>query len=131
MTEKLELYKCNVCGNFVEVVLAGIGELVCCNEPMELQKANTKDAATEKHVPFFQKEDDELMIRVGSTPHPMEEEHYITFIEAISKDEKYVKRKYLHPGDAPELKLKCYDVHNLTAREFCNLHGLWEAKYDE
>ena len=130
MTKKLELYKCDVCGNFVEVVLAGVGQLVCCNQPMNLLKAGTTDAATEKHVPFFEKIDEELKIRVGEIPHPMEEAHHIQFIEAISKDERYVKRKYLYPGDEPELRLKCYDVNQLTAREFCNLHGLWEAKYD-
>jgi len=130
MTKKIELYKCEVCGNLVEVVLAGVGELVCCNQPMKLQVANTTDASGEKHVPFFVKKDDELEIRIGQVPHPMLEEHYITFIEAISKDERYVKRKYLYPGEEPEFTLKCYDVAKLTAREFCNLHGLWEAKND-
>lgn len=130
MTKKLEIYKCDVCGNLVEVVLHGEGELVCCGEPMKLQVANTTDAASEKHVPVFSKKDDELEIRIGSMPHPMTDEHYITFIEAISKDERYVKRKYLYPGEEAEFTLKCYDVGKLTAREFCNLHGLWEAKYD-
>ena len=130
MTKKLEFYKCDVCGNFVEVVLSGAGELVCCNQPMVLQVPNTTDASGEKHVPFFVKQDDELEIRIGQATHPMTEEHYITFIEVNSKDERYVKRKYLYPGDEPEFTLKCYDVGNLTAREFCNLHGLWEANYD-
>ena len=93
MTEKLEIYKCELCGNLVEVILSGAGELVCCGQPMKLQVANTTDAATEKHVPIFVKKDDELEIRIGSAPHPKLEEHYITFIEAISKDKRYIKRK--------------------------------------
>lgn len=130
MTKKLEMYKCNVCGNFIEVVLAGEGELVCCNQPMELLKANTTDAAREKHVPFFVKKDNELEVRVGSVLHPMTDEHYIQFIEVVSDDERYVKRKYLYPTDEPTFLLKGYDIGALNARENCNLHGLWEAKYD-
>lgn len=130
MTKKLEMYKCSVCGNFVEVVLGGVGELVCCNQPMNLLKANTTDAATEKHVPFFVKKDNELEVRVGSVLHPMTDEHYIQFIEVVSEDERYVKRKYLYPTDEPTFLLKGYDIGALNAREFCNLHGLWEAKYD-
>lgn len=131
MTEKIEIYKCEMCGNLVEVILSGEGELVCCGQPMKLQVPNTVDAAAEKHVPVFVKKDDELEVRVGSTLHPMQPEHYITFIEVISKDKRYVKRKYLFPGEEPILKLKCYDVGGMTAREFCNLHGLWEAENDK
>ncbi len=130
MTKKLEMYKCSVCGNFVEVVLAGAGELVCCGQPMNLLKANSTDAAGEKHVPYFIKKDEELEIRIGSVLHPMSEEHYIQFVEVVSKDERYVKRKYLYPNEEPTFNLKGYDVGALTAREFCNLHGLWEANYD-
>lgn len=130
MTKKLEMYKCEICGNFVEVILSGIGELVCCNQPMQLQVPNTTDAAAEKHVPFFVKKDDELEIRIGSVLHPMTDEHYIQFIEVISEGEKYIKRKYLSPGEDSIFPLRCYDIGPLTARELCNLHGLWEAKYD-
>lgn len=130
MTKKLEMYKCEICGNFVEVVLSGIGELVCCDMPMVLQKPNTTDATSEKHVPFFIKKDNELEIRVGEIDHPMTEEHYIQFIEVISADEKYVKRKYLYPFEEPSFCLKGYDVNKLTARELCNIHGLWEAKHE-
>lgn len=130
MTKKLELYRCSICGNIIEVVISGAGELVCCNQPMLLLNANTTDAANEKHVPFFVKKDDELEIRIGSVLHPMVEEHYIQFIEAISQDEKYVKRKYLHPGEEPIFKLKGLDIGSLTAKEYCNIHGLWEAKND-
>jgi len=130
MTKKLEIYKCELCGNLVEVVLSGDGELVCCGQPMKLQVPNTVDAATEKHVPFFLKKDDELEVRIGSTLHPMTEEHYIQFIEVVSKNERYVKRKYLYPNEEPIFPLKGYDIGDLTARELCNLHGLWEANYD-
>lgn len=130
MTKKLEMYKCGACGNFVEVVLSGEGELVCCGQPMNLLKANTTDAAQEKHVPFFIKEDNQLEVRVGSVLHPMTDEHYIQFIEVVSEDGKYVKRKYLYPTDEPTFLLKGYDIGSLTATEYCNLHGLWEAKYD-
>lgn len=130
MAKKLELYKCNICGNLIEVVLPGDGELVCCGQPMNLLEANTTDATKEKHVPFFVKKDDELEIRIGSAPHPMEQEHYIQFIEVVSKDERYVKRKYLYPSEEPMFTLRGYDVDSLTAKEHCNLHGLWEAKYD-
>lgn len=130
MTKKLELYKCELCDNLIEVVLPGVGELVCCGQPMTLVQAGTVDASKEKHVPFFIKKDEELEIRIGSSPHPMTEEHYIQFIEAISEDERFIKRKYLYPNDDPIMILKGYDVDSLTARENCNLHGLWEAKYD-
>ena len=130
MTKKLELYKCEICGNLVEVVLDGAGELVCCGEPMQLLEANKTDGDGEKHVPVFIKKDEELEVRVGAQPHPMTEEHYIQFIECISKDEVYVKRKYLRPGEEALLKLKCYDIGKMNAKEFCNIHGLWEATHD-
>lgn len=130
MTNKLEMYKCDICGNFVEVVLSGAGELVCCGKPMNLLKANTTDAAQEKHVPYFVKKDNELEVRVGSVLHPMTDEHYIQFVEVVSDDERYVKRKYLYPNEEPVFLLKGYDIGALTAREYCNLHGLWEAKHD-
>ena len=126
MTEILELYKCHVCGNLIEVVLSGNGELVCCGQPMEKLVAQTQvnEMIGEKHVPVVEKTQDGLNIRVGSIPHPMEDEHYITFIEAISNDKRYVKRKYLLPHEAAELNLKC-SCDKVIAREFCNIHGLW------
>ena len=130
MTKKLELYKCLKCGNLVEVVLAGDGELLCCNEPMELLQANTTDASDEKHVPVFEHHDDELYVRIGAEPHPMTDEHYIPFIEVISDDEVYIKRKYLKPDEEPLLKLKGYDKGKLTSKSYCNIHGLWESKHD-
>lgn len=126
MTEKLELYKCNVCGNVIEVVLSGVGELVCCNQLMEKleEQAIGDEMVQEKHVPIVNVVDDGIEIRVGSVPHPMIEEHYIQFVEAHSKDKKYVKRKYLTPNEEPVLKLKC-NCSDIIARELCNIHGLW------
>ena len=126
MTEKLEMYKCNICGNLVEVVLSGKGELVCCGEPMEkmFEKTQDEEMRGEKHVPVVSKNGDELEIRVGSIPHPMEENHYIQFIEVNSPDKRYVKRKYLYPNEEPVLKYKC-NCAKVEARELCNIHGLW------
>lgn len=131
MTDKLELYKCDVCGNIVEVVISGGGELVCCGQPMKLLKAGTNDnAATEKHVPVFSHTTEGGMeIRVGSEPHPMILEHYIMFIETISSDRDFVQRQYLHPNDEPKMVLEKY-IGQTLAREFCNIHGLWEANSD-
>lgn len=127
MTEKLELYKCNVCGNIIEVINPGVGQLICCSVPMEqLIEHSNDDSAQEKHVPIITFEGENKTIRVGSIPHPMEKEHYIVFIEAISPDKKYLKRKFLCPGDEPKMDLKqnC-NYENFTARELCNIHGLW------
>jgi len=126
MTEKNQIYKCPVCGNVVEVVHAGAGELVCCGQPMELQKENTVDAAREKHVPVVEKTATGVKVKIGSEPHPMEAEHFIEWIEIIVGEE--VKRKYLRPGEAPEAEFCVADsVVEIKARAYCNLHGLWQA----
>lgn len=124
MTERAQVYKCDVCGNIVEVVHAGKGELVCCNQPMKLMKENTVDASKEKHVPVIEKTKDGWKVKVGAVPHPMEEKHYIEWVELIAGDK--VLRQYLKPGTAPEAVFKC-DAPQVTAREYCNLHGLWKA----
>ncbi|MFC1623412.1 desulfoferrodoxin [Patescibacteria group bacterium] len=117
-----EVYKCNVCGNIVEVVHVGGGELVCCEKPMELQGENTMDAATEKHVPVIEKIDGGVKVKVGEVAHPMEQEHYIEWIEVISGEK--VMRKFLKPGDAPEAEFSTEG--EVSARAYCNLHGLWK-----
>jgi superoxide reductase len=124
MAEKLEIYKCEVCGNIVEVLHGGIGTLVCCGQDMVLQKENTADAAQEKHVPVVEKTADGFKVKVGSVPHPMETEHYIEWIEIIADGTAY--RKFLDPGDAPEAEFKI-DAAEITAREYCNVHGHWKA----
>jgi superoxide reductase len=124
MAEKLGIYKCEKCGNIVEVLHEGAGELVCCGAPMKLFKENTVDASREKHLPVIEKTDGGFKIKIGSIPHPMEEKHYIEWIEAVADGKAY--RQFLKPGDAPEAFFKI-DAVNITAREYCNMHGLWKS----
>lgn len=124
MTERFQVYKCEKCGNIVEVLHTGIGTLVCCDEPMKLMKEGVTDAATEKHVPVVEKTDAGFKVKVGSVPHPMEEKHYIEWIELIADGKAY--RQFLDPGDTPEAVFKI-DAGDVTAREYCNLHGLWKS----
>ena len=124
MAEKLQVYKCEACGNIVEVLHGGGGELVCCGEPMKLMVENTVDAAKEKHVPVIEKVDGGVKVKVGSVAHPMEESHYIEWVEIIADGEAY--RQFLNPGETPEATF-CIEADQITAREYCNLHGLWKA----
>jgi superoxide reductase len=124
MAEQLEVYKCDACGNIVEVLHGGGGELVCCGETMKLFIENTVDAAKEKHVPVVDKTADGFKVAVGSVAHPMEEKHYIEWIEVIAGGKTY--RQFLKPGEEPEATF-CVDADQVTAREYCNLHGLWKA----
>ncbi|MGM0629490.1 MAG: desulfoferrodoxin [Patescibacteria group bacterium] len=128
MTKLKEIYKCNVCGNIVEVLHTGVGELVCCGEAMELKKEKSEDEGQEKHVPLLEKSEKELKAIVGSTPHPMKEEHYIEWIEIVS-DNGYC-RKFLKPNDDPEAEFEM-ENENISVREYCNVHGLWENKDTE
>ena len=124
MTEKLQIYKCEVCGNIVEMLHAGAGQLVCCGQPMTLFKENSVDASKEKHVPVIEKTATGFKVKVGSVAHPMEEKHYIEWIEVIADGKAY--RAFLKPGEAPEAS---FDIKadKVTAREYCNLHGLWKS----
>jgi len=124
MAERLQVYKCEACGNIVEVLVGGAGELVCCGSPMVLMTENTVDAAKEKHVPVISKVDGGVKVAVGSVAHPMEEKHYIQWIEIIADGISY--RQFLKPGDKPEAVFKV-EAAQVTAREYCNLHGLWKA----
>jgi superoxide reductase len=124
MAERLQVYKCKACGNIVEVLVGGAGELVCCGDPMVLMTENTVDAAKEKHVPVISKVDGGVKVAVGSVAHPMEEKHYIQWIEIIADGKSY--RQFLKPGDKPEAVFKI-EAAQITAREYCNLHGLWKA----
>ncbi len=119
-----EIYKCMVCGNIIEVNHVGGGELVCCNQPMNLQTENTEDAATEKHVPVVEKVEDGIKVVVGEVEHPMDEVHYIEWIEIIVGDE--VQKVFLKPGDKPEATFKG-ESDEVVVRAYCNLHGLWKA----
>jgi len=124
MTEKLQIYKCEICGNIVEVLHEGKGELVCCGKPMKLFTENTEDAAKEKHVPVVERISGGVKVTVGSVPHPMEEKHYIEWIEVIADGRAY--RQFLKPGDTPEAVFTV-DAQNISVREYCNVHGLWKA----
>ena len=125
MAKKLQIYKCMVCGNIVEVLHTGAGELVCCGQLMKNLAAKTADEGKEKHVPVIEKIDSGYKVKVGSVPHPMEEKHYIEWIELLADGKAY--RQFLTPGDAPEaiFNLK---ANTVTAREHCNIHGLWEGQ---
>ncbi len=124
MTELNQVYKCNVCGNIVEVMHAGQGELVCCGEPMQLLEPKTRDEGHEKHVPVIERTSKGVRVKIGSVPHPMEEEHHIEFIELVADGR--VHRKFLSAGDKPEAEF-CIEPGNAVAREYCNVHGLWST----
>ena len=123
MTARRQVYKCNVCGNIVEVLDVGDGELVCCGEPMQLLAENTVDAAREKHVPVIEKVAGGVKVKVGSVTHPMEAKHWIEWIEVIVDGKSC--RQFLEPGQAPEAVFAVTGA-KIIAREYCNLHGLWK-----
>lgn len=124
MTARLQIYKCDICGNIVTVLHEGADALVCCGEPMKLFEENTTDAAKEKHVPVIEKVEGGFNVKVGSAPHPMEEKHYIEWIEVTAGDKTC--RMFLKPGAKPEAVFKI-DADKVTAREYCNVHGLWKG----
>ena len=119
--ERLDIYKCEVCGNIVELLHVGNGPLSCCGQPMKQMVENTTDGAKEKHVPVFEGE----TVKVGSVAHPMLPEHYIEWIEIVGKDR--LCRRFLAPGEAPEAAFDDCAQAIAYAREYCNLHGLWKA----
>jgi superoxide reductase len=125
MPNRLEVYKCDICGNIVEVTHGGAGALVCCGEDMQLLKENTVDAAVEKHVPVIEMGNGVITVKVGSVAHPMEEAHFIEWIELLADGKLY--RQYLKPGEAPQASF-AITATAVTAREYCNLHGHWSAK---
>ena len=123
MAQRYEVYKCEACGNIVEVLHGGQGELVCCGSPMVKMTENTVDAAKEKHVPVVDGSGGSLTVKVGEVAHPMEEKHYIEWIEVLADGKVF--RKYLNPGEKPEAAFTV-EAAGATAREYCNLHGLWK-----
>ena len=124
MANRGEVYKCELCGNIVEVLHGGEGELVCCGQAMNLLTENTVDAAKEKHVPVVEKIEGGVKVKVGDVAHPMEEKHYIEWIEVMAGATCFFK--FLNPGDTPEAEFKT-DAADVTARAYCNLHGLWKG----
>ncbi|MGD2086213.1 MAG: desulfoferrodoxin [Candidatus Aminicenantes bacterium] len=123
MAKKLQVFKCEVCGHIVEVIHDGAGQLVCCNQPMVLQEENTVDAAQEKHVPVIEKTAEGIVVKVGSVEHPMQDSHFIEWIQLLTDGKSY--RQFLNPGDKPVATFKV-EGKDLSAREYCNLHGLWK-----
>ena len=124
MSEKLGVYRCELCGNIAEVLHAAKPAMNCCGQDMALLKPNSVDAALEKHVPVVEKIKGGFLVKVGSVSHPMEDKHFIQWIEIIADGKIY--RQFLNPGDAPEAEFKV-TADNIVAREYCNLHGLWKA----
>ncbi len=123
-TKRLQVYMCERCGNVVEVLHTGGGQLICCGQPMDQLEEQTADPSTEKHVPVVEKVDEGYKVKVGNVPHPMAEKHQIEWIELIADDE--VHRRYLAPGDPPEAVF-AVQADQVTAREQCNIHGLWKS----
>lgn len=125
MTKQNEIYKCNICGNLTEVMHESSGELVCCNKSMRLLKENTTDAATEKHIPVYERNGNEVFVFVGEVEHPMESVHYIEFIQ-IMTNKNNIYTSYLSPGEKPQAIFTLReDEEIIKVREHCNLHGLW------
>lgn len=122
MTKRLQVYKCNICGSIVEVLHEGVGQLVCCDQPMKLFEAKTEEEGKEKHLPMVEKAEKGFLVKVGSIQHPMEEKHYIEWVEAIANGKAY--RQFLKPGNAPEAMFDI-ETDNVKVREYCSIHGLW------
>lgn len=126
--EKLQVYKCNICGNIVEVLHVGSGQLFCCGKPMELLEERTADSSNEKHVPFIERVDGKYVVKVGENQaHPMEEKHFIEWIELIV--DGIVYRKFLIPGEEPMAEFEVPEGREVYAREYCNIHGLWKGSF--
>jgi superoxide reductase len=124
MNERFQIFKCEVCGTIVELLHPGKGQLVCCGQPMKLFLENTVDASKEKHVPVIEKTATGFKVRIGAVAHPMEENHYIEWVEVIADGKAY--RQFLKPGEVPEAQFEI-QAAQITAREYCSLHGLWKA----
>jgi superoxide reductase len=125
VNQRGETYKCSTCGNIVEVLFAGGGTLACCGKDMDLLKEKTDDQGNEKHVPVIERTATGFRVKVGSVPHPMEEKHSIQWIELLADEKRYVE--FLKPGMKPEAEF-CVKADRASAREYCNLHGLWKSK---
>lgn len=129
MTKKFEIYRCNVCGNMVEIIKAGAGTLVCCGQPMELLGEEQEEMLNEKHVPVVERSGGSAVVSVGSVAHPMEPKHYIEWIEIFSGEN--ASRKFLSPGQKPEAVFPASENPERAkpvARAYCNIHGLWKSR---
>ena len=127
MTEVNEIYKCEICGNVVSTIENGPGKLVCCGQPMDLMEENAiEKEGNEKHVPIVEITDGKVKVKVGSVPHPMEDAHFIELIELLQNG-KVIVSKVLKPTDEPIAEFLLKNTDNLSARSFCNVHGLWKS----
>lgn len=126
MTQINQIYKCSICGNVVEILHTGAGQLVCCGQPMELLVVKNQDVGLEKHLPVIEKTESEVIVTVGSVPHPMEESHFIEWIEIIADNKSY--KQFLKPGSEPGVVFKV-NAANIIVRSYCNIHGLWQSEY--
>lgn len=124
MVQRNQIYRCSVCGNIVEVLHVGGGQLVCCGKPTELLIEKKEDVGMEKHVPIIEKTNGKIKVKVGSVPHPMEEKHFIEWIEILVDDVSY--KKFLKPSDLPEAEF-VVEGENISAREYCTIHSLWKS----
>jgi superoxide reductase len=124
MTEKRDIYRCEICGNVVEVLHEGGGQLVCCGKPMKLLEEKSKEEGFEKHLPVVTKTQDGISVKVGEVAHPMDEKHFIEWIEVISEDKSF--KKFLKPGQKPEADFKISHSKPLMVRIYCNIHGVWQ-----
>lgn len=125
MTKLNQIYRCAICGNIIDVLHPGVGELVCCGQPMELLVAKDQDVGFEKHVPIVEKTENGVRVSIGSVPHPMEESHYIEWVEIIADNKIY--REFLKPGDQPVVNF-IVNANDIQSRVYCNIHGLWQSK---
>ena len=127
MSKQFEVYKCTKCPAIVETLQGGEGTLACCDSPMTLLQEGVTDAAKEKHVPVAEKTEKGIKVKVGSVPHPMEEKHWVQWVELLG--DTFSHKHFLKPGDAPEAEFVCDCAckSRITVREYCNLHGHWKT----
>lgn len=126
MLERGQIFRCNTCGNMFELIMVGGGTPTCCGSDLELLSDDPKDLGAEKHIPIIEKTGPGVKVKVGKVPHPMEEKHYIAWIEIIT--DKGTQRVYLKPGDLPEAEFMVDDISNIKAKEYCIIHGLWRSE---
>lgn len=128
MTEEKQVYRCNICGNMVEVLHLGVGKLVCCENEMQLLEEKSEGVGPEKHIPIIEQIEDGIRVKIGEISHPMEGNHCIEWVELVT--DKGIYRKVFKPGDNPEaeFKINIEDVNEVSAREYCSIHGLWKSE---
>lgn len=124
MKENVNFYRCHICGNVIELIEGDINHMMCCGQKMELMVANTQDAAVEKHVPVYEKVEDEIVVKVGEVDHPMEKDHYIMWVAQVNDNQ--VSRVTLYPEQGISVRFKY--IPNSTIYAYCNKHGLWKVE---